>query len=438
MSKKIEREIFMILLWLILIFMILAFFRFPFYLSTLIPSLLYLFINNDRIDFIIAFQKMLGALDSFPLLAIPFFLVAGQIMNQGGITDKIFNFANALVGHLKGGLGYVNVIASLIFSGMSGAAAADVGGLGIIELKAMRDRGYDDGFSLGITAASSIIGPIFPPSLPAVIYGALANVSVGALFIGGVIPALLMVIILCIAVAIIAKKRNYPVEKKPTFKEFLFIFKEALLALGAPVIIIGGIWGGIVTPTEAAFITIFYSLFISIVIYKELKLKELPKILKRVAKMIAPSIPIIGPAVLFGWILVFEHADQVLLEYLFAFTTNKYLMLLVINIFLLIVGMFIDCMPALIILTPILKPIILALGIHPVHFGIIIILNFMIGLLTPPVGSVLFMLSAVTGVPLEKIIPDATRFIIPLIIVLLIVTYFPELVLFLPRLAGLV
>jgi len=426
------------LLWLILIFLILTIFRFPIFLSTLIPSLIYFILNADRINILVSFQKMLGAVDSFPLLAIPFFLIAGQIMNRGGITDKIFNFANTLVGHFRGGLGHVNVIASLIFSGMSGAAAADVGGLGIIELKAMRDRGYDDGFSVGITAASSIIGPIFPPSLPAVIYGALANVSVGALFIGGIIPALLMVISLCICVAIIAKKRDYPTEKKATFKEFLVAFKGGILALGAPVIIVGGIWGGFVTPTEAAFVSILYSLFISLVIYKEFKIKDLPKLFMEVGRMMAPALAIIGPAMLFGWILVYEHADQVLLNTLFSITTNKYLLLIMINILLLIVGMFMDCVPALIILIPIFTPIIKALSINPVHFGIMVILNFMIGLLTPPVGSVLFVLSAVTGVSLEEIIPNAIKFIIPLIVVLILVTFFPEVVLFLPRLAGLV
>lgn len=425
------------LLWLVLTFLALTILNFPIFLSTLIPSLIYFIINRDSLDFMIALQRMLGALDSFPLLAIPSFLLAGHIMNEGGITDRIFNFAKALVGHLKGGLGHVNVLASLLFSGMSGAAAADAGGLGIIELKAMRDAGYDDGFSIGITAASSIIGPIFPPSIPMVLYGALANVSVGALFIGGIVPALLMVAALCVSVAYVAHKNDYPTEQRATLRELWFAFKQALLPLGAPAIIIGGIWFGFFTPTEAAFVAVFYSLFVTMIVYKELKIKQLPGILMDIGRMMAPALTIIGPAMLFGWVLIFENADQVLLNALFSITTNRYALLIIVNIVLLIIGMFIDCVPALMILIPMFTPIIKVIGIHPVQFGVMTVLNFMIGLLTPPVGSVLFVLSAITKVPLDEIIPYATRFIIPLVVVLLMVTFIPEVVLFLPRVAGL-
>lgn len=425
------------ILFLLIIFLVLIFFKFPLYLSILTPSMLYLIVHPE-ISILTALQKMMSSVDSFPLLAVPLFLMAGLIMNRGGITDRIFDFANVLVGHFKGGLGHVNVIASLIFSGMSGAATADAGGLGLVELKAMKKQGYDDGFSIGVTAASSIIGPIFPPSIPAVIFGALANVSVGGLFIGGIIPAILMVISLCVLISIISHKRSYPVHKRASLKTIFLGFKRAFFPLLAPGIIVGGIWFGFVTPTEAAVLAIVYSLIVTVVIFKELNVSELPGIMLEVARMLAPALAILMPAVLFGWILVYENIDQLLLEQLLNISSNRYVLLIIINVFLLIAGMFVDPVPIMMILIPILKPVMQTLNIHPIQFGVMMILNLMIGLLTPPIGSVLFILSSVTNVPIEKIMPDLIKFLIPLIIVLLLVTFIPQIVLFLPRLAGLV
>ena len=425
------------ILLLMVIFLVLIFFKFPLYLSILIPSMFYL-VMHPEISILTALQKMMSSVDSFPLLAVPLFLMAGLIMNRGGITERIFDFANVLVGHFKGGLGHVNVIASLIFSGMSGAATADAGGLGLVELKAMKKQGYDDGFSISVTAASSIIGPIFPPSIPAIIFGALANVSVGGLFIGGIIPAILMVIALCVLISIISHKRNYPLHKRASLKTMFLGFKRAFFPLLAPGIIIGGIWFGFVTPTEAAVLAIVYSLIVTVVIYKELKASELPGIMLEVARMLAPALAILMPAVLFGWILVYENIDQLLLEQLLNISSNRYVLLIIINVFLLIAGMFIDPVPIMMILIPILNPVMRTLNIHPIQFGVMMILNLMIGLLTPPIGSVLFILSSVTNVPIEKIVPDLIIFLIPLIIVLLLVTFIPQIVLFLPSLAGLV
>jgi len=425
------------ILFLLIIFLVLIFFKFPLYLSILTPSMLYLIVHPE-ISILTALQKMMSSVDSFPLLAVPLFLMAGLIMNRGGITDRIFDFANVLVGHFKGGLGHVNVIASLIFSGMSGAATADAGGLGLVELKAMKKQGYDDGFSIGVTAASSIIGPIFPPSIPAVIFGALANVSVGGLFIGGIIPAILMVISLCVLISIISHKRSYPVHKRASLKTIFLGLKRAFFPLLAPAIIVGGIWFGFVTPTEAAVLAIVYSLIVTVVIYKELNVRELPGIILEVARMLAPALAILMPAVLFGWILVYENIDQLLLEQLLNISSNRYVLLIIINVFLLIAGMFVDPVPIMMILIPILKPVMQTLNIHPIQFGVMMILNLMIGLLTPPIGSVLFILSSVTNVPIEKIMPDLIKFLIPLIIVLLLVTFIPQIVLFLPGLAGLV
>lgn len=435
LSVKVKEHV--MILFLLIIFLVLIFFKFPLYLSILTPSMLYLIVHPE-ISILTALQKMMSSVDSFPLLAVPLFLMAGLIMNRGGITDRIFDFANVLVGHFKGGLGHVNVIASLIFSGMSGAATADAGGLGLVELKAMKKQGYDDGFSIGVTAASSIIGPIFPPSIPAVIFGALANVSVGGLFIGGIIPAFLMVISLCVLISIISHKRSYPVHKRASLKTIFLGFKRAFFPLLAPGIIVGGIWFGFVTPTEAAVLAIVYSLIVTVVIFKELNVSELPGIMLEVARMLAPALAILMPAVLFGWILVYENIDQLLLEQLLNISSNRYVLLIIINVFLLIAGMFVDPVPIMMILIPILKPVMQTLNIHPIQFGVMMILNLMIGLLTPPIGSVLFILSSVTNVPIEKIMPDLIKFLIPLIIVLLLVTFIPQIVLFLPRLAGLV
>jgi tripartite ATP-independent transporter DctM subunit len=435
LSVKVKEHV--MILFLLIIFLVLIFFKFPLYLSILTPSMLYLIVHPE-ISILTALQKMMSSVDSFPLLAVPLFLMAGLIMNRGGITDRIFDFANVLVGHFKGGLGHVNVIASLIFSGMSGAATADAGGLGLVELKAMKKQGYDDGFSIGVTAASSIIGPIFPPSIPAVIFGALANVSVGGLFIGGIIPAFLMVISLCVLISIISHKRSYPVHKRASLKTIFLGFKRAFFPLLAPGIIVGGIWFGFVTPTEAAVLAIVYSLIVTVVIFKELNVSELPGIMLEVARMLAPALAILMPAVLFGWILVYENVDQLLLEQLLNISSNRYVLLIIINVFLLIAGMFVDPVPIMMILIPILKPVMQTLNIHPIQFGVMMILNLMIGLLTPPIGSVLFILSSVTNVPIEKIMPDLIKFLIPLIIVLLLVTFIPQIVLFLPRLAGLV
>jgi tripartite ATP-independent transporter DctM subunit len=354
LSVKVKEHV--MILFLLIIFLVLIFFKFPLYLSILTPSMLYLIVHPE-ISILTALQKMMSSVDSFPLLAVPLFLMAGLIMNRGGITDRIFDFANVLVGHFKGGLGHVNVIASLIFSGMSGAATADAGGLGLVELKAMKKQGYDDGFSIGVTAASSIIGPIFPPSIPAVIFGALANVSVGGLFIGGIIPAFLMVISLCVLISIISHKRSYPVHKRASLKTIFLGFKRAFFPLLAPGIIVGGIWFGFVTPTEAAVLAIVYSLIVTVVIFKELNVSELPGIMLEVARMLAPALAILMPAVLFGWILVYENVDQLLLEQLLNISSNRYVLLIIINVFLLIAGMFVDPVPIMMILIPILKPV---------------------------------------------------------------------------------
>ena len=410
---------------------------FPIYLSLAGASLSYVMLHPE-LSMLIAVQKMLNAPNSFTLLAVPFFIFAGQVMNYGGVTDRIFGFANALVGHYKGGLGYVNVFASVLFAGMSGSAIADAGGLGLIEIKAMRDAGYDDDFTIGVTAASSIIGPIIPPSIPFVVYGAVAGVSIGGLFIGGIIPGLLMAGALGVMVYLTAKKRNYSVLPKLSFAERWVAFKRAFLSILTPVIIIGGIWGGFFTPTEAAFVSIVYALLVTVFIYKEQKLSALPGLALDTLRTVGPAIMIVASANIFGWIMNYEKVDVYLMNVLFNFTTNKYVILLLINILLLIMGMFLEVVAAIMIMLPLATPIIEQLGIHPIHFGVIMVLNLMIGLLTPPVGFVLYILASVAKVPVNQVIRICIPWGAPLLAVLILITYIPDLVMFLPRLLGFV
>jgi tripartite ATP-independent transporter DctM subunit len=375
----------------------------------------------------------MGVGDSFPLMAVPFFILAGAIMNSGGITERLFSFANRVVGHITGGLGHANILASIIFSGMSGTAIADAGGLGAVELKAMKDAGYDEDFSLAVTGGSSIIGPIIPPSVPAVVFGVIAGVSIGRLFIAGVVPGLIMGLAMGILVYFQSKNKNYPKQKRATLKELWASLKESFFPLLTPVVIIGGILVGIFTPTEAAIIAVIYSLILGIA-YREITLKDMPRFLRETANTTIAVMFIVAAASVFGWILASEQIPQKLSQFFITAFPNKYVALLVINIFLLIAGTFMETIAALTILTPVLMPVILNLGIDPVHFGIIMILNLMIGLLTPPVGMVLYVLSGVSSVPFEKISRAVMPYLIVLIITLLIFTYVPQLVLFLPNL----
>lgn len=425
----------MLLTLFLIILVVMLFIGFPIYLSLLGASLLYI-ICNPELSMLVAVEKMLNAANSFPLLAVPFFIFAAQIMNNGGVTTRIFNFAQSMVGQFRGGLGYVNVISSIIFSGMSGSALADIGGSGLIEMKAMKDQGYDDDFTIGLTAASSIIGPIIPPSIPFVIFGALADVSIGALFLGGLIPGLLLALVQCIFVYIISKKRNYPASARSSLKEIWYSFKISSLALFTPVVIMGGIWSGLFTPTEAAYVSVLYALLVAIYFYKDLKIKDIPPMMVDVIKMVAPTIVIVVTAALFGWIMVYEKVDQVFLNLLMGITNNKNVVLLIINIILLFMGCFMDVVSSMMIILPIVQPVTVVYGINPVHFGVFMVLNQMIGLLTPPVGSGINMLATVTGKPFDEITRMVAPWLIPLAITLIIIVYVPETVLFLPRLLG--
>ena len=349
------------------------------------------------------------------------------------MTDRIFDFCGKLVGHITGGLAHANILASVVFAGMSGAAIADAGGLGAIELKAMHDAGYDDDFSLAVTGASSLVGPIIPPSVPAVVYGTVASVSIGRLFIAGAVPGAIMAAAMCIMVYIISRKRGYEKEGWCGLRALLHSFRRAFLSLLTVVVILGGILAGIFTPTEAAMIATFYAIFLGF-FYRTLTPKKLVQALKEASETTCTVMMIVCGATIFCWILSFERFPQFVANLFLMYCNNKYIALLLINLFLVFVGMFMDSTPSIIILTPVFLPVVTAMGVDPVLFGILMILNLMIGLLTPPVGMVLYVLSKVSSVPFERICKATVPFIIMFYILLQFITYIPQITLMLPTL----
>jgi tripartite ATP-independent transporter DctM subunit len=393
-------------------------------------SALWVFLGSVP-DFVLV-HRMVNGVDSFPLLAIPFFIMAGNLMNSAGITKRIFNFALALVGWMRGGLGHVNVIGSVIFAGMSGAAVADAGGLGTIEIKAMRDHGYEDDFAVGITAASATIGPIIPPSLPMVVYGYMASVSVGQLFAAGMIPGLLMAVALMVMIVFRSRRRGYARDASFSLRRLGRSFLGAFFPLMTPVIIIGGMMSGLFTPTEAAVAACAYALFLGVVVYRTLDWRRLLKVSMETLETTAIILLIVAAASIFAWILTSNRVEQGLTEAILGVTTDKYLLLLLVNVLLLIVGCFLETVAAITILVPVLLPLMTKAGIDPVHFGLIMVFNLMIGLLTPPVGMVLFVLARVARVSVERVAAGVFPFLFPLAAVLLLITYLPDLVLWLP------
>jgi len=386
------------------------------------------------IDTSIIAQRMFSGTNSFIMLAIPFFLLAGKLMNKSSITDKMFKFASCLVGHWNGGMGQINIVASVIFAGMTGTACSDAAGLGQIELKTMRNAGYDDDFSIAVTGASATIGPIIPPSLPLVVYGIISGASVGKLLLGGLLPGIVLALILMIMVSLYVKNKNYPRKKRASFKEIRDSFINGLLPLMTPVIIVGGIMFGIFTPTEAAAAAAFYALILGFFVYRELTLKDLWEIFSETAKESATVIFIVSTATLYGWMLTRARIPIIALNFLETLTDNRYVILFLLNVFLLIIGCFMETIASLSILVPVLMPIISNYGIDPVHFGLIMVFNLVLGLLTPPFGEILFILNKISGVPLERIIRSLLPFFVPLFITLLLITYFPPLVTWLPSL----
>jgi tripartite ATP-independent transporter DctM subunit len=417
---------------LIICFILLMILGIPIGFSMGVSCLLFFYFND--IPFSVIPQVMVSLFENFPFLAIPFFALAGQLMNTGGVTDRIFRFAKALVGHIPGGLGHANIVASMIFAGMSGSAVADSAGLGAIEIKAMVEDGYHRDFSAAVTAASSTIGPIIPPSIPFILYGAIANVSVGALFVAGAIPGVIMGLSLMLIVYFISKKKQYKIYKKGSTKELWADFKDAILSLFTPIIILGGIVLGITTPTEAAVIAVIYALFLQVFIYHEFSFKKLFESLENVAKSVGMIAFLSCTAYLFGWILSYEMIPQQFTDTVLSITSNKYIILLIINILLLLVGCFMDTPAAIVVMVPVLLPAIDLFGISRIHFGVMMTLNLMIGLLTPPVGLCVYLVSDIAKVSYEKVVKATIPFMVILVVVLILITYLPQITLFLPNL----
>ena len=381
-------------------------------------------------------QRIFTGMDNMVLMAIPFFILAGNIMSKGGMTHQLVTFCKVLVGWLRGGLAYINVVISMIFAGITGAAVADTSAIGSILIPAMQREGYDTDFSAAVTATSSTIGPVIPPSIPFIIYGVLGEVSIASLFLAGIVPGVLLGVFMMAVVAYYARTRNYPKETLPTLKEALRSCYDATLVLIMPIIILGGILSGIFTPTESACIAVFYALFIGIVVHRSIKLKDLPKLLIDTAATSSLVMLVIGMASIFSWVLASEQVPQMVTEAILSLTDNRIIILLLMNFVLLIVGTFMETAASLIILTPVLLPLMVSIGIDPLHFGVILVLNLVIGLTTPPVGVCLFIACSIANTRLELVSRAIWPFIMSSLAVLLICTYWEWLVMFIPLAFG--
>ena len=406
--------------------------RVPVFAAAGIASLVYCL---DRgLPAAVIVQQLFDALDKFPILAVPFFVLAGNLMNSAGITDRLYDFAQDLVGHFKGGLGHVNVLGSVIFSGMSGTAMADAAGLGTIEIKAMRDHGYDEDFAVGITAASSVLGPIIPPSLPMIFYAIAANVSVGALFVAGVVPGLLIAAALHAYVWWVAGRKNFPIRGKASAKQMLVSFVRAIPVLACPAIILGGIVFGLYTPTEAAVIACVYAMAIGFFAYRSLTVRRFIEELRAAFLTTAVVLSMTAGAIVFGWVMVRENFASTFVGFMLQFASTPWECMLLLNVVMLLLGMLLDPLPILLIFTPLVMPVLLKFGIDPVQFGVVMTLNLMIGMMTPPIGALCFVLARVSGIPLVRVFRACFPFYLPLGVVLLAISVFPTLTLWLPHL----
>jgi C4-dicarboxylate transporter DctM subunit len=378
--------------------------------------------------------RMYSGTTSFTLLAIPFFILAGNLMNTGGMTQRLVRFAQCLIGHIRGGLGHVTVVTNMIMAGMSGSAVADATGTGIILIPAMEKAGYPRSFSAALVGAASTIGPIIPPSIPFVIFGSITGTSVGRLFLGGFLPGVLMGILLMITVAILAKRRGYPREQRVTPRDLLGAALQATPAWGAPIIIIGGILAGIFTPTEAAVAASLYALILGMLVYREIRVADLPRILWDTIQNTVQVMFIISAASIFGWLLIRQQVPTTIVESLMSLTTTPWIVLLIINVILLILGCFMEAIAIMLLTIPVFMPLIARVGVDPVHFGVVMTLNLMIGLLTPPVGMCLYAVSAISKVPLWPLAKELWPYIVALTVCLFLVTYVPGLVVWIPNL----
>ena len=423
--------------FVVLLFIIVLLFGFPIPFAVGTVSLIFVVLIED-IPLFVMVQRMFSGVDSFPLMAIPFFVLAGYTMNRGGITQRLVEFAFVLVGRIRGGLAQANIMASIFFAGISGAAVADIAALGPIELKMMKKAKYDTDFSAAVTLASSIIGPIIPPSLIAIIYGTTLDISIGGLFAAGFIPGLMMGLLLILYCAVTAKKRNYPRSQDPiSAKKVLFSFIDAFAALLLPIIILGGILGGIFTPTEAGAIAAGYALIVSFLFF-DLKFSDLSELFISTGKTTGFILWIIACANVLAWIVNIHHLPQLVQSALLSLTNNPLIILLIISFIMLIVGMFIDVNASIIIFCPVFAPTLYSLGFHPLHVGMLMVLNLSLGMATPPFGTALFLTSNLAGIPLEKVVRAVAPLLFLEIAVLILACLFPEIALIIPKMLGFV
>jgi tripartite ATP-independent transporter DctM subunit len=427
------------LVWFLPVFLVFLMIGLPVFFALLIAPGALLWLNGQERDIALLYRNIYNGMDSFPLMAIPFFMLAGELMNRGGITERLVEFAQAMMGHLRGGLAHVNVLSSMLFAGLSGSAVADTSALGSMLIPAMEKQGYTRRFSAAITAASSVIGPIIPPSGIMIIYAYVMGESVAALFLAGIVPGILVGIGLMLAVKVMADKYDFPVaSRKYTWGERGQASLKAFFPLLTPVIILGGILGGIFTPTEAAAVAVGYAMFIGLFVLKTLKLSDLSDVFARAAMTSAVVLLLVGAAMAFKTVVSLSHAPETLAHWILSLSDNPLVLLFLINLLLFVVGMFLDAGPAIIILGPILAPIFVNLGIHPVHFAIIMSVNLTVGLATPPMGLVLFVASSVSGERVERIARAIVPFLLVEVAVIFLITFVPAISMTIPRLTGFV
>ncbi len=418
----------------ILAFLVLFMLGFPVVLAIGMPSIVYLLFNDIPVQMVA--QRTLYALDSFPLVAVPVFIFVGSLMNGAGISRVIYRFADTAVGRLPGGLAQVNIFGSLVFAGMSGSALADIGGIGRIEIDAMKAKGFNPGFASAITSASAVVGPIFPPSIPLILYGTVTGVSVIQLLLGGILPGLLCVAALMGMTAWLSTRRGYPrADTWPSLGRLWTDFLPALPALMAPVILIAGMLAGWFTPTEIAAVTVAYALLVSSLFYRELTWRRLLDAALETLRASSAILLIVAVAALFGWVLSVEQVPQAMTKVMLSISTDPVLLLLLVNVLLLIVGMFLDSATAILVIAPIIAKPLVAAGVDPVHLGMVVVFNLMIGLVTPPMGLALFLVADIAKVKMKDVLREMMPFYIPLLATLALITFFPALTLWIPRLA---
>lgn len=427
------------LIWFLPLFLLFLALGMPVFFGLVAAPGILLWLNGQERDIVLLYRNIYNGMDSFPLMAVPFFMLAGELMNKGGITIRLVEFSQALMGHLRGGLAHVNVLSSILFAGLSGSAVADTSALGSMLIPAMEKQGYTRRFAAAITAASSVIGPIIPPSGIMIIYAYVMGESVAALFLAGIVPGILVGTGLMVMIKLLADRYDFPAaSRRYSWRERGDASLKAFFPLMTPVIILGGILLGVFTPTEAAAVAVGYALFIGLFVLKTLRAQDLPEILSRAATTSAVVLLLVGAAMAFKTVVSLSHLPETLAAFILSLSENPLILLFLINILLFVVGMFLDAGPAIIILGPILAPIFIALGVDPVHFAIIMSVNLTVGLATPPMGLVLFVASSVSGERVETIARAILPFLAVEILVIFLITYFPALSLTIPRLTGFV